>query len=37
MGNGNGNSLLGLVVQIHDYYGFDTKSLWQQLEVWLSG
>ena len=36
IGNGNGDSLWGFVVQIHDYYGFDTKSLWQQLEVWVS-
>ena len=36
IGNGNGDSLGGLVVQIHDYYGFDSKSLWQLLEVWLS-
>lgn len=35
-GNGKGvsDALGGLVVQIHDYCGFDTKSLWQQLEVW---
>lgn len=35
IGNGDGDSLFGLVVQIHDYFGFDNKSLWQQLEVWL--
>lgn len=35
IGNGDDDSLFGLVVQIHDYFGFDNKSLWQQLEVWL--
>ena len=35
IGNGDGDSLFGVVVQIHDYFGFDNKSLWQQLEVWL--
>ena len=35
IGNGAEDSFFGLVVQIHDYFGFDDKSLWQQLEVWL--
>lgn len=35
IGNGSEDSFFGLVVQIHDYFGFDNKSLWQQLEVWL--
>ena len=24
----------GVVISIGDYYGFDSKALWQQLEVW---
>lgn len=36
IGNGNGDPLGGLVVQIHDYHGYDSKRLWQQLEVWLN-
>lgn len=36
IGGDNGNPLGGLVVQIHDYHGYDSKRLWQQLEVWLN-
>ncbi len=25
---------LGVVVQIHDYSGYDTGALWQQMDVW---
>lgn len=36
IGGDNDNPLGGLVVQIHDYHGYDSKRLWQQLEVWLN-
>lgn len=26
----------GVVLQIADFHGFDRKSLWQQLDVWLN-
>ncbi len=28
------NANLGVVVQIHDYSGYDTGALWQQMDVW---
>ena len=24
----------GIVVQIYDYYGYDSMKLWQQMELW---
>ena len=35
LGNGDGDALEGLVVQFRDYFGYESKRLWQQLEVWL--
>lgn len=26
----------GLVVQIHDYFGYDSGALWQQINVWAN-
>ena len=26
----------GVVVQIHDYYGYDSGALWQQMDVWAN-
>ena len=36
IGNGGDDTVGGLVVQIHDYFGYENKRLWQQLEVWLN-
>ena len=27
----------GVVVQIHEYYGYDSSALWQQMDVWANG
>ena len=28
------NEIGGIVVQIYDYYGYDSKKIWQQMELW---
>ena len=30
------NRVSGVVVQLHDYYGYDSMALWQQLETWAN-
>ena len=35
-GKAGKESNAGLVIQIHDYFGYDSGALWQQMDVWAN-